>query len=154
MDAIKSILPAEEGLLPKWLLLVRILHFFPGVLSQPQVSLTAALNSLQSYTNLTLTRRVYCSPSSAAQNQVTPLSARTFGTWTFTSAVVRFYAAYNISNAPVYALCFWTYGIAFVHFMSEWLMFRTTVWGKGLAGPAIVSTASMIWMWMQWDNYV
>lgn len=34
----------------------------------------------------------------AGTSTVNPLQSRTFAIWTLTSAVVRFYAAYNIEN--------------------------------------------------------
>lgn len=85
---------------------------------------------------------------------MTPLSGRTFGTWTLLSSVIRLYAAYHISNPQVYELAFWSYSIAFAHFMSEWWIFGSTRWGAGLAGPVIVSTTSLTWMWSQWGYYV
>lgn len=85
---------------------------------------------------------------------VNDLSARTFGTWTALSSVVRLYAAYNITDPLVYQLCLWTYGIAFAHFVSEWLVFGSAKWGRGLASPMIVSTVTGAWMLSQWDSYV
>lgn len=82
------------------------------------------------------------------------LSARTFGTWTFLSAVVRLYAAYNITDPLIYQLAVWTYGIAFGHFVTEWLVFGTAKWGAGLAGPVFVSTGTLAWMVTQWGWYV
>lgn len=105
---------------------------------------------MQAYTSLGPTRRVYSGPRAS----VTPLSARTFGTWTFISAVVRIYAAYNINQSAWYDMAMWVFGAAWVHFISEWLVFRTAVWGKGLAGPAIISSVSLAWMWAQRDFYL
>lgn len=82
------------------------------------------------------------------------LSARTFGTWTALSSIVRLYAAYHIHEAAVYELALWTFGLAFAHFGSEWLVFGTARWGRGLAGPVFVSTVTGSWMWAQWGNYV
>ena len=132
------------------------------------MSLISVLNSGQAYTTLKFTKRVYSSSSSqtpaktnssnvttsAYPDQVTPLSSRTFGTWTFLSAVIRLYAAYNISNPVVYQLALWTYGVALVHFVSEWWIFRTARWSAGLAGPILVATGSFIWMLTQWESYV
>jgi len=115
------------GLLPKWLLLVSVI---------------AVGNTLQSYSTTTFSRRVYA----GRPFDVTPLSSRTFGTWTFLSALIRGYCAYNTSNTAVYDLCVWSYVIANLHFVSEWLVFGTAVMGKGLAGPAVVSTLSVAWM--------
>ena len=119
-------------------------------MANAQVSLISVMNSFQAYSTQTFTRRVYSlSPSS-----VTPLSARTFGTWTFLSSVIRLYAAYNIENAVVYQLALWTYVIAWLHFVSEWQVYKTAQWGAGLAGPAVVATGSLIWMGAQWGYYV
>ena len=85
---------------------------------------------------------------------MTPLSARTFGTWTLLSAIVRLYASYYISNPQLYQLAFWSYVIAAGHFYSEWLVFGSIRFGKGLAGPAIVSGVSLVWMYTAWDFYV
>lgn len=87
-------------------------------------------------------------------SQTTALSSRIFGTYTILAALVRLYAAYHISNPPVYELALWIHAIAFAHFMSEWLVFRTAAWGRGIAGPVIVSTGSLVWMLSQWGYYV
>ncbi|KAF2242420.1 ergosterol biosynthesis protein-like protein [Trematosphaeria pertusa] len=175
-----SYLPPFEGLLPKWLLLV---------------SMISIANSIQAYTTLHYTARVYnpnpdtsqppsnirssspsakppsAKPPSADSStsktppadaitapeipsQVTPLSARKFGTWTFLTAIVRLYAAYHITDKAVYELGMWTYGIAWAHFMSEWWVFGTTRWGAPLAGPVFVSTGSLVWMWVQREFYL
>ncbi|KAA8902234.1 Erg28 like protein-domain-containing protein [Sphaerosporella brunnea] len=135
MSALLQLLPQTPGLLPKWLLFV---------------SLVATFNSVQNYTTLKLTRRVY----SQRPQDVTALSTRTFGTWTFLSAVVRAYAAYHIANPQVYDLCLWSYVLAAAHFVSEWLLFGTARLGAGLAGPLVVSSASIVWMLTQRGAYV
>lgn len=98
---------------------------FPA-LTTPQVSIVATFNSIQTYSTLKLTRRVY----QQKPHDVTPLSSRTFGTWTFLSAVVRIYAAYHINNAALYDVCMWSYAIAGWHFVSEWLMFGSARYVK------------------------
>jgi Erg28 like protein len=119
------------------------------------VSLVSVLNSIQAYSTLVYTQQVYTgSKASKTGSPATPLSSRTFGTWTVLSAVVRFYAAYHISNPQIYQLAFWTYAIAFVHFNLEWFVFKTASWGKGLGGPVVVSTGTLLWMLSQWDYYV
>ncbi|KAF2188576.1 ergosterol biosynthesis protein-like protein [Zopfia rhizophila CBS 207.26] len=158
-SSVTSYLPAFEGLLPKWLLLVSVI---------------SVANSIQAYATLTYTQRVYNnvtapSPPKSAPSRmlkqsstsspetpslVTPLSARTFGTWTFLSSIIRLYAAYHIDEPLIYQLALWTYGVAWAHFMSEWWVFGTTRWGKGLAGPVFVSSGSLMWMWLQWGFYV
>jgi hypothetical protein len=81
----------------------------------------AVFNSIQNYATLKLTRRVY----SQRPQDVNDLSSRTFGTWTFLSAVVRAYAAYNIANPAVYDICIWSYAVAGAHFVSEWGWYGT-----------------------------
>jgi hypothetical protein len=115
-------------------------------------------NSIQAYSTLTFTSRVYnptpIDPPPVVPKHVTALSARTFGTWTFMASLIRFYAAYNINDPAMYQLAMWSYAVAWVHFTSEWLVFGTTRWGKPLAGPVIVANSSLIWMFMQWGFYV
>lgn len=147
-----SYLPStDDGYLPYWLLLVCIPSSFKNssFLSGLKVSLTSALNSVQCYITTSYTERVYSSPS----RPVTRLSARTFGTWTFLSSIIRLYGAYNISDPVIYQLVLWTYALAFGHFASEWFYFGTAKWGAGLAGPVLVSTGSLAWMFWQWGWY-
>ncbi|KZF25378.1 ergosterol 28 [Xylona heveae TC161] len=133
-------LPPHTGLLPKWLLLI---------------SVVSVANSVQTYLTLNYTQKVYeGSPKTGSKSPVTPLSARTFGTWTFLSSIIRLWAAYNIDNPQVYQLALWTFGVALGHFSSEWLVYGTAKWGKGLAGPAFVSTGTLLWMVSQWSYYV
>ncbi|ODV83998.1 hypothetical protein CANARDRAFT_201958 [[Candida] arabinofermentans NRRL YB-2248] len=136
IDSIVSHLPQHEGLLPKWLLFISVVSIF---------------NSVQTYTNINLTKKVYDGLKST--NQVTELSARTFGTWTLMSSIIRFYCSYYISNPQIYQICIYSYYLAFFHFGFEWFYFKTAKFGKGLLGPLIVSTVSITWMLNQRDFY-
>ncbi|OBA20089.1 Erg28-like protein [Metschnikowia bicuspidata var. bicuspidata NRRL YB-4993] len=130
---------AKGGYLPHWLLFISVVSVF---------------NSLQNYLikDLTLTRKVY---SKAPRSEVTNLSARTFGTWTLLTSIVRFYGAYNlIGNSQMYNLCIWTFVVAGGHFVSEWLIFKNCKLDKGLAGPLIVASSSLVWMLNQREFYV
>ena len=138
---------------------------------QLQLSVISIGNSFQAYTTTYYSKRIYCGPPAPAgspppkpsqlsrgfdltRSAANELSARTFGTWTFLTSIVRLYAAYNIDNPVAYQLAIWTYAVAFAHFMSEWFYFGTTRWGAPLAGPAVVSTSGLVWMFMQWRYYV
>lgn len=107
-------------------------------------------NSIQAYFSLAGSQQVYAGTS---PSQVTPLSARTFGTWTAITSIIRLYGAYHIQNPAVYEMTLWTFGVAFAHFALEWLVYGTAKLGKGLAGPLIVSTVTASWMVAQWDSY-
>ncbi|AOW27158.1 hypothetical protein MG5_01522 [Candida albicans P57072] len=132
----ESILPyTNGGKLPYWLLFISVVSIF---------------NSVQTYQNINLTKRVY----EKNPNQVSPLSARTFGTWTLITSIVRFYGAYYLQNKQIYELTQFTFAIAAWHFLSEWLYFGTCKLGKGLSGPLIVSSVSLVWMYLQKDFYV
>lgn len=145
MSFINAYLPSHDGLLPRWILFV---------------SIVSVVNSFQAYTSIYYTSRVYNGSSrNSIQNlrnksPVTPLSARTFGTWTLIQSLVRLYAAYHISEPAFYQLAFCTYAVAFGHFFSEWQIYHTTSWGSGLAGPVFVSTGTMLWMILQRSYYI
>ncbi|KAF2731674.1 ergosterol biosynthesis protein-like protein [Polyplosphaeria fusca] len=156
-SSLTSYLPPQEGLLPKWLVFT---------------ALISIANSIQAFMTLHYTFRVYnpnhpwlparisfpYASSSSDKNkiasQVTPLSARTFGTWTLLASVVRMLVAYHIDEKAWYELGMWTYGIAWAHFMSEWLVFGTAKWGMPIAGPVVVANGSLLWMVMQKAWYV
>ncbi|KAG5362385.1 Ergosterol biosynthetic protein 28 [Yarrowia sp. C11] len=131
-----SLLPTIPGLLPWWQLIV---------------SITATLNSAQAYTGTHATARVY---SNDTNKEVTRLQARTFGTWTFLSAIIRFYGAYYLNDPHVYDLTLASYLVAFGHFMSEFLIFKTVKLSGPSIAPMIVSTSSIIWMVLQRDWYL
>jgi hypothetical protein len=135
-QALLDLQPKSPGLLPKWLLLVSSLAVF---------------NTLQNFTTLKLTRRIYNNVPAAS---VTPLQARTFAVWTLTSAVVRGYAAYYVHDKHIYDMTLFTFLIAFGHFTSELLIFRTATINVGVLSPCIVATSSLVWMFSQYDYYV
>jgi hypothetical protein len=85
---------------------------------------------------------------------VTPLSARTFGTWTFLVGVVRIYAAYHIDEESWYQLAIWTYLVAFGHFMSECFVYRTARPRGPWLAPTSVATLSLVWLIAQYSSYV
>ena len=112
--------------------------------------MTSLINSGYAFFSLEYTRALYESDKTA----VNPLSGRTFAAWTILSGFVRLYAAFNINNKQLYQLAFLTYMLAWTHFIVEWRIFESATWNRRLAGPTTVSTISMIWMWVTWNDYV
>ncbi|KAF8992855.1 Erg28 like protein-domain-containing protein [Cyathus striatus] len=136
LPALAPYLPTSAGWLAHWQLVV---------------ATAAVFNFAQNLFTLKLTRRIY---NNVPPTSVTGLQARTFAVWTLTSAVVRAYAAYHINDKTIYDMAFFTYLIAFGHFSSELLIFRTARINPGVLSPVIVSTTSLIWMFSQYDFYV
>ncbi|OBZ72126.1 Ergosterol biosynthetic protein 28 [Grifola frondosa] len=133
--SLADLLPQAPGLLPKWQLVVAVMAVF---------------NSVQNFATLKLTRRIY----NVVPASVTALQARTFAIWTLMSAVVRFYAAYNIHSKQIYDMALFSYLFAFAHFGSELLIFRTAKLNIAVMSPVVVASTSLIWMIMQYDYYV
>lgn len=149
-------LPHHDGLLPFWLLFVAhpsaILLGTCADVRHNQVSALSIFNTVQSFLTLVFTRRVYA--GGASKTNVTPLSSRLFGTWTFLSCIIRYYAAYHLDSREMYIVTFWTFGIALFHFLSEWLVYGTMQFGKGIVPSLTVATVSLVWMTLQYGFYV
>ncbi|KAJ2717186.1 ergosterol biosynthesis protein [Coemansia spiralis] len=99
---------------------------------------------------LGMTRRVY----SRQPQQVTPLTSHVFAAWTALSAVLRYQCAFNMGNAVLYDLTFWSYAIAAAHFASEVLVFRTSKVPGPVVSTFFVAFTSMLWMVKDRDLYV
>lgn len=158
-------LPPFEGFLPQWLVLVRSFRLhrsFPILTSQShahipkttkliptkKVSVVSAANSLQAYRSEAYAAELYNGRTPEGYVYTNPLSSRTFGTWTFLSAVIRFYAAYNINNPAVYDLALWTFGIALVHFVGELVKGSARLRGR-FVSPLLVASSTLTWMFWE-----
>jgi hypothetical protein len=140
-------LPEATGILPRWLLLVAGLAMY---------------NSAQSFsTKLNLVgSRIYTLTEGKLIGtvnlcvKVSGLASRLMGTWTFTSAIIRAYTAYNIHNRVMYDVCIWSYVIAWTSFAAEVFLFKTAkVSSPGVFLPFIISSGSLYWMISQRDYY-
>lgn len=89
-----------------------------------------------------------------AQDQVTPLAARLFGTWTMLAGFVRMYAAHDISNRALYQLALLTHVVAAVHFISELTVYKTLRLTGPQLFPLVAGTGGSIWMALQYAHYV
>ncbi|KAI9045821.1 Erg28 family protein [Aspergillus affinis] len=134
-----SCLPPFDGYLPKWLAFI---------------SVVSALNSLQAYKSHEYSAQLYNGKTQSGQSHANPLSSRTFATWTFLSAVIRMYAAYNITNPVAYDIAIWTYGIALLHFVGEWLGFGTAELKGRFVSPLMVASSTLAWMLTQRESYL
>ena len=105
-------------------------------------------NTIQAYLTTKNTQEIY------VQSDINALASRIFGIYTLVAAVIRFYAAYSIDNPQLYQLALSTFAIAWGHFVSELLVFKTAKLGRATAGPLVVSTVSLVWMFTQWGFYV
>ncbi|KAI9372176.1 hypothetical protein BJX61DRAFT_508253 [Aspergillus egyptiacus] len=139
MDQLMSYLPPFDGLLPKWLVLV---------------SVVSAANSAQAYFSESYTSQLYNGRLPDGRPHTNAHSSRTFGTWTFLSAVVRFSAAYNITTPASYDLAMWTFGIALAHFVGEWLGFGSAELKGRFVSPLIVASGTLTWMLTQREAYL
>lgn len=97
-------------------------------------------------------------PNSKTFDQVTPLAARLFGTYTLISAIVRLYASYHLDKEPVYMMALWTYLVALGHFASEITVFKSQYFnGPELMPqlfPFFFATVGTVWMLAQKSFYV
>jgi hypothetical protein len=105
------------------------------------------------------TNKLASAPSTSTKggrttDQVTPLAARLFGTYTFISAIVRIYASYNLHLAPVYNIALWTYIVALFHFGTEWAVYRTAYIGPPILFPFFFASVGIFWMASQYNFYV
>ncbi|KAL4957118.1 hypothetical protein BDW69DRAFT_180884 [Aspergillus filifer] len=139
MDQLQSYLPPFEGLLPKWLVLV---------------SVVSAANSAQAYLSEAYTAQLYNGRLADGRPYTNAHSSRLFGTWTFLSAIIRFTAAYNMNNAPVYNMAASTFGLALLHFVAEWLIFGSAQLKGRFVSPLLVASGSLAWMLTQRDAYL
>ncbi|PKS07386.1 hypothetical protein jhhlp_005988 [Lomentospora prolificans] len=167
LSTLSAWLPSPNGYLPFYMLILSIISIG---------------NSAQNLITLHYTRRVYNSrfvrnqklpPASQGfdpedsvnklvlatnskdgSDQVTPLAARCFGTWTLITSIVRLYAAYNLHLGPIYDIAIWTYVVALGHFASELLVFKSMTLGKPQIFPLIFATTALIWMPSVRDHYV
>lgn len=119
-----------------------------------QVSVVSAINSLQCYRSDEYAAQLYNARTADGRSFATPLSSRTFGTWTFLSAVVRMYAAYHITTPAVYDLAVWSFGLALAHFVGEWLAFGTAQLKGRFVSPLIVASVTLTWMLTQREAYL
>ncbi|KAI1382699.1 transmembrane domain-containing protein [Hypoxylon trugodes] len=171
MDVLKDYLPAAKGYLPYYLVVTSIiafgnalqnyvtLHFSRRLYNGqfvPNPSLppkSAAFNPEDSTRKLVPASSVSNPKEARTQDQVTPLAARLFGTYTVVSAIVRIYAAYNLHLAPIYHITIWTYVVALAHFGTEFAVFKTAYMGP-VASTFAFATAGIIWMTSQYSFYV
>ncbi|KAI9269217.1 Erg28 like protein-domain-containing protein [Phascolomyces articulosus] len=124
-----------EGYLPKWFLFTSALGIF---------------NSIQNFCTDKLTKRVYA----GKPDEVTPLSARFFATWTWSVSMIRIYAAFYLEHKYMYELGIWSYVIALSHYSAELFIFKGCKFNGPFMSPLIVATTSLIWMISQYDYYV
>ncbi|OJJ80476.1 Erg28 family protein [Aspergillus glaucus CBS 516.65] len=139
MADLLSYLPPFEGLLPKWLFLVSVI---------------STANSLQAYRSPSYAAQLYNAKTPSGQSHTNALASRTFGTWTFLSSIVRGYAAYNITTPVAYDLAAWSFGIALMHFVGEWLGFGSAELRGRFVAPLIVASSSLVWMLTQREGYL
>ncbi|RYO98065.1 hypothetical protein DL765_010958 [Monosporascus sp. GIB2] len=172
MDVLQSLLPPAKGYLPYYMLSLSLIAIGNSLQNYVTLHYTRRL-----YNGLFVPNANVSSPSSGsstdaedatdklvpadgntkegrARDQVTPLAARLFGTYTLISAVVRIYASYHLHLAPVYQMALWTYVVALAHFASEFFVYKTTKFGTPVALPFFFATVGVTWMVSQYGFYV
>ncbi|RYC60921.1 hypothetical protein CHU98_g5295 [Xylaria longipes] len=170
IDALKAYLPSGEGYLPYYMFGLSVIAVGNSLQNYLTLHYSRRLYNGQFVPNASLppkssgfdpedsTRKL--APASAnakggrTTDQVTPLAARLFGTYTFISAIVRLYASYNLHLAPVYNIAIWTYVVALFHFGSEWAVFRSAYLGPPVLFPFFFATIGIFWMVSQYSFYV
>ncbi|KZT59132.1 ergosterol biosynthesis protein Erg28 [Calocera cornea HHB12733] len=113
---------------------------------------TAVIYAFQNLASDSGSKLVYL--AGARKGLVNTLQSRNFALWSLTNGIVRFYFAYNVGNPVVYDITLATYVIATLHFLSEWLVFRTCALGGGVVSPLIVAGSSIVWMTTQREFYL
>ncbi|KAF2999091.1 hypothetical protein G7054_g12296 [Neopestalotiopsis clavispora] len=172
MDALKDYLPSGDGYLPWYMFGLSViavgnslqnymtLHYSRRLyngqfIANPSLGpRTSTFNPDDATNKLVPATSVDLKPGSTTVDQVTPLAARLFATYTLISAIVRIYASFHLDKEPVYMMALWTYLVALGHFVSEGFVFKTfRITGPQLF-PLVLASVGTTWMIMQKDFYV
>lgn len=82
-----------------------------------------------------------------------PLLAHVYGVKNFYTSLIRFYAAYNISNPLMYDLAIWTFvGVLFLY-ITEVVIYKTTRLREA-SFPFVIAGTGFLWMMLQRDWYL
>ncbi|KAI0404525.1 transmembrane domain-containing protein [Xylaria palmicola] len=171
VGAVRSYLPSGEGYLPYYMFGLSVISVGNSLQNYLTLHYSRRLYNGQFIPNPALppksdgfdpddsTQKLV--PASAVNSkdgrttdQVTPLAARLFGTYTMISAIVRIYASYHLHLAPVYNMAIWTYVVALLHFGSEWAYYRSANTSPPIMGPFFFATVGITWMTSQYSFYV
>lgn len=132
----------------------------------PQVGVTAFGNAIQCYSTMSYTRRLYpgqtntkakpvgASSDVASTSPATPLSSRTFGTWTLAVGIVRIFAAYHINEASWYQMQMLTNVVGLFHFGMEAFVYKTSHPSGPWLAPVLVASIGEVWSIAQYSYYV
>ncbi|KAJ7284926.1 hypothetical protein C8J57DRAFT_704116 [Mycena rebaudengoi] len=145
-------LPQSAGWLPTWTIIVAV---------------TSVFNSVQNFATLKLTRRIY---NNVPAETGTVSCLRVFmlthnaASNTFTSPHICCVDPHRGDGSRLRCIPpgpknhvrhgLFTYLIAFGHFSSELLIFRSATINPGVLSPVIVASTSLIWMFSQYNFYV
>ncbi|KAL2258409.1 hypothetical protein VTK26DRAFT_8289 [Humicola hyalothermophila] len=172
MDQLKALLPSgEKGYLPYYLFVVSIvamgnalqnyatLHYTRRIYNGrfvPNHSLPPATERYNPEDSTQVVKPASSTgkDSEKAKDQVSPLAARLFGTYTFMAGIIRFYASYQLENPGMYQLALWTHIIAAVHFTTEMAVFKTIRFSGPQAFPFAAAYGGIAWMLLQYSHYV
>lgn len=104
--------------------------------------------------------RIYNAPlpknAKQSSNEMPPVGMRLFGMWTVLSAIVRVYAAYNMSNPVLYDITIWTFVLVTFHYYSELVWFGTIPWdiNRHQIIPLTQAPSALLWMLWQREYYL
>uniref|UniRef100_A0A6B2L3P5 3-beta hydroxysteroid dehydrogenase/isomerase domain-containing protein n=1 Tax=Arcella intermedia TaxID=1963864 RepID=A0A6B2L3P5_9EUKA len=77
--------------------------------------------------------------------QITPLCAKLFGAWTLVATVVRGVCAFNLNNAVIYRVTYFTFLVALGLYSWEFFVSKSIpLFGASM--PGFVASTSLIWM--------
>lgn len=97
---------------------------------------------------------VVTTATAGVESPVTPLSARTFGTWNLAVGIARVIAAYHLDERSWYSMSIWTNVIGLVHFGTEAFVYKTAKPQGPWLAPVSFATIGLVWHLTQFDNYV
>jgi hypothetical protein len=164
MDVLKEYLPPTNGYLPWYMFTLSLIavgnsvqnymtlhfsrrfyngQFVPNPALPPR---TSTFNPEDSTSKLVPATLSNTTKGGRTVDQITPLAARLFGTYTLISAIVRIYASYHLDLEPVYMMAMWTYIVALGHFVSEGAIFKTYYPGLPQFLPFFFATTGTMWM--------
>eukprot|EP00128_Syssomonas_multiformis_P017515 Colp12_sorted_trinity150504_noHs@15960 len=81
-----------------------------------------------------------------SEANITDLTARMFGSWTFLAGLLRLYCAADINSKSTYQVTMWSFALVFAEFAAEVFLYNTAALTPGIVLPFIISGGSFLWM--------